>query len=152
MAQNKEKFIIIYPSYIDSKISYKFGRRFSKTKCIESPTIIEIAKACSHLGFKFLIEADKGYPRELFKKGRVKVFFSAENQKEKNEEIKTKTQLILALPPLIAQIRLQAPKQKTQSSSPTNQKAKTPYGKGNKSHKPNKSRGRSKGRGRGRRK
>lgn len=57
----KNKKIIIYPEYIDSSLSKKFGRKIKKELSIHKPTVQEIYQASLELGLNPVIE-DKKYP------------------------------------------------------------------------------------------
>ena len=74
MASKKQKYIVLYPEYFNSKYTRAEGRRVSKTTAKASPTVEDIEKAAKSLGLNPIVEKDKSYPRFWYKKrGRVLV-------------------------------------------------------------------------------
>lgn len=74
---SKERYVMLYPSYFDSKLSRKMGRRVPKNLAIESPSLMKIEEACRKLGLKTIVESDKTYPRiSNLKFGRIIVLSS----------------------------------------------------------------------------
>ena len=72
---SKERYVIIYPQYFDSKASRKMGRRVPKVLAVDSPSLARIEEACKKLGLKVMLEPDKAYPRASnVKCGRIVVF------------------------------------------------------------------------------
>ncbi|MEM2940489.1 MAG: signal recognition particle subunit SRP19/SEC65 family protein [Thermoproteota archaeon] len=85
---SKDRYIMLYPSYFDSKFSRRMGRRVPKSLAVESPTLAKIDEACRKLGFKTIVEPDKAYPRmNNFKTGRIVVFCTGLNKKKLVEKI-----------------------------------------------------------------
>ncbi|MEM4610096.1 MAG: signal recognition particle subunit SRP19/SEC65 family protein [Thermoproteota archaeon] len=72
---SKERYVIVYPQYFDSKASRKMGRRVPKGLAVDSPSLARIEGACRKLGLKVILEPDKAYPRvSNIKCGRIVVF------------------------------------------------------------------------------
>ncbi len=70
----EEKHIIIYPAYLNAKISRKKGRRVSRKYTVKNPAVDEIARAARKLRLNPVVETSKSYPRNWFyEKGRIKV-------------------------------------------------------------------------------
>ncbi|KAH8378935.1 hypothetical protein KR009_002144 [Drosophila setifemur] len=71
-----ERWICIYPAYINSKKTRQEGRRLPKENCVDNPTYIEIRDVLSVTNLQFLVENMK-YCREksseLHYRGRVRV-------------------------------------------------------------------------------
>ncbi len=66
--------IVIWPTYFDSAVSRKDGRRVTKRYALKSPALDEIAEATRTLGLDPVVEQDKSYPASWWKKsGRVLV-------------------------------------------------------------------------------
>jgi signal recognition particle subunit SRP19 len=64
--------MIIYPSYIDSGLSKKEGRKIPKKLGVTSPKAQEILKALRVLGEEATLEKDASYPKRWWEKeGRV---------------------------------------------------------------------------------
>lgn len=65
---------VIWPAYLDSKLSRAEGRRVPKDLAVEEPTVEEIAKAVQQIGYDAIVERDKAYSREHWtERGRVVV-------------------------------------------------------------------------------
>lgn len=80
---SKDHYIMLYPSYFNSKFSRSMGRRVPKSLAVETPTMAKIDEACRKLGFKTIAEPDKAYPRmNNFKNGRVVVFCAGLKKKD----------------------------------------------------------------------
>jgi signal recognition particle subunit SRP19 len=68
----KKNGIIIWPIYIDKKISRSKGRKIPLDKSIEKPSIEKIVEAAKRLGFEIEIEKDCSHPSFHWKKtGRI---------------------------------------------------------------------------------
>ncbi|XP_064547498.1 signal recognition particle 19 kDa protein [Drosophila montana] len=71
-----ERWICIYPAYINSKKTRQEGRRLPKENCVENPTYVEIRDVLSVSNVQFVVE-NKQYcrekSRELQFRGRVRV-------------------------------------------------------------------------------
>ncbi|XP_075037840.1 signal recognition particle 19 kDa protein [Mixophyes fleayi] len=72
-----DRFICIYPAYINNKKTLAEGRRIPIEKAVQNPTCVEIADICRAFKLNVNIEADKMYTREWNRdaqyKGRVRV-------------------------------------------------------------------------------
>ncbi|KAH9518818.1 signal recognition particle 19kDa [Bulinus truncatus] len=80
---DRERWICIYPAYLNSKKTLKEGRRVPKAKAVENPVVAEIRDVCAAAGFVLGVE-NKTYPRELDPrdtrfKGRVRVMLKNED-------------------------------------------------------------------------
>ena len=58
-----ERWVCIYPAYINSKKTRAQGRIVAKEKAVENPNFQEIQAVLNDAGFEFLLE-NKLYPRE----------------------------------------------------------------------------------------
>ena len=68
------KGIVIWPTYLDKKVSRSGGRRIPRRISVKSPKLDEIAKALRKLGLEVEIEPDKAYPKRWWdEKGRILV-------------------------------------------------------------------------------
>ncbi|XP_022308952.1 signal recognition particle 19 kDa protein-like [Crassostrea virginica] len=61
---DRERWICIYPAYLNSRKTVSEGRRLPKDKCVDNPTYTEIKDVLIASGFQIGIE-NKVYPREL---------------------------------------------------------------------------------------
>ncbi|KAF2880454.1 hypothetical protein ILUMI_25732 [Ignelater luminosus] len=73
---DRERWICIYPAYINSKKTIAQGRKITKEKCVENPTHQEIRDVLVAAGLKVGVE-NKLYSRErskeLLYRGRIRV-------------------------------------------------------------------------------
>ncbi|XP_028851016.1 signal recognition particle 19 kDa protein isoform X2 [Denticeps clupeoides] len=73
---DKERFMCIYPAYINSKRTLAEGRRIASEKAVENPTCAEIRDVLTAAGMNVHVE-NKMYPREWNRdvqfRGRVRV-------------------------------------------------------------------------------
>ncbi|XP_061673051.1 signal recognition particle 19 kDa protein isoform X2 [Syngnathoides biaculeatus] len=79
---DKERFICVYPVYINSKKTLAEGRRIPAAKAVENPSCAEIRDVLTAAGVNVLVE-NKMHPREwnrdLQFKGRVRVQLKQED-------------------------------------------------------------------------
>lgn len=72
----RERWICIYPLYINNKRSIREGRRVPKSRCVDNPTCREIFDVVKAAGFQADVE-NKSHPREQREgttfKGRVRI-------------------------------------------------------------------------------
>ncbi|EGC39235.1 hypothetical protein DICPUDRAFT_27302 [Dictyostelium purpureum] len=94
-----KQWVIIYPPYINSECTKDRGRKISKENAVKNPNLIEIAEATSAIGFSSVIEPNKGYPKEFFQRGRVRINF--EELKHRYPAIKNKTILMCKIAEII---------------------------------------------------
>ncbi|MCS7103426.1 MAG: hypothetical protein NZ992_06060, partial [Candidatus Korarchaeum sp.] len=65
---------VIYPSYFDSKLSRKSGRRVPKGLSVRGPTLQDVINALKSLSIDFEVEKDKKRPSRWYRfEGRVLV-------------------------------------------------------------------------------
>lgn len=71
------KFIVIYPSYLDSTKTIAKGRRIGQEIAVETPTVSDISQALQSLKIRHVLQPNKGYSRDIEtlwdNPGRVKV-------------------------------------------------------------------------------
>ncbi|XP_073724284.1 signal recognition particle 19 kDa protein [Misgurnus anguillicaudatus] len=74
--EDKERFLCIYPSYVNSKKTLAEGRRIPVEKAVENPSCAEIRDVLTAAGLNVLVE-NKMYSREWNRdvqfRGRVRV-------------------------------------------------------------------------------
>ncbi|XP_051508684.1 signal recognition particle 19 kDa protein-like [Myxocyprinus asiaticus] len=79
----KERFLCIYPAYINSKKTLAEGRRIPVEKGVENPSCAEICDVLKAAGLNVDIEIKKMYPREWNRddqfRGRVRVQLKLED-------------------------------------------------------------------------
>eukprot|EP00092_Neocalanus_flemingeri_P013089 GFUD01014104.1.p2 GENE.GFUD01014104.1~~GFUD01014104.1.p2 ORF type:complete len:175 (+),score=60.66 GFUD01014104.1:59-583(+) len=96
-----ERFICIYPAYLNSKKSISEGRRLPMTKAVENPTYQEIKMVLDDAGYvlgqTYVLEG-KFYPRERSKepmfRGRFKVQLKQSDGELLKEEFPTRDSIM----------------------------------------------------------
>lgn len=84
---NYSRWVIVYPPYIDAGRTQRGGRRVAKRHAVSEPTVREIAEVCARaLRLDVLVEANKGYSRDFFSVGRVRVHLKRVAGDEEEEE------------------------------------------------------------------
>uniref|UniRef100_A0A286XJT3 Signal recognition particle 19 kDa protein n=1 Tax=Cavia porcellus TaxID=10141 RepID=A0A286XJT3_CAVPO len=80
---DQDRFICIYPAYLNNKKTIAEGRRIPISKAVENPTATEIQDVCSAVGLNAFIEKNKMYSREWNRdvqyRGRVRVQLKQED-------------------------------------------------------------------------
>uniref|UniRef100_A0A9L0TH51 Signal recognition particle 19 kDa protein n=1 Tax=Equus caballus TaxID=9796 RepID=A0A9L0TH51_HORSE len=78
-----DRFICIYPAYLNNKKTIAEGRRIPISKAVENPTATEIQDVCSAVGLNVFLERNKMYSREWNRdaqyRGRVRVQLKQED-------------------------------------------------------------------------
>ncbi|XP_060524259.1 signal recognition particle 19 kDa protein [Cylas formicarius] len=123
----RERWVCIYPAYINNKKSIAQGRRIAKEKCVENPTHQEIRDVLVDAGFKVGVE-NKLYSRErskeLLYRGRIRVQLKNDDGSLFNPKFSSRESIMLYLGEKI-------PKLKSRVSKPSGeQTAQTSQGKG----------------------
>ncbi|KAL7535076.1 hypothetical protein ACHAWF_005052 [Thalassiosira exigua] len=76
---NYKNFTTIYPNYIDSNKTVKYGRRIAAKDAVSEPTIQDIHEALVRLNIRHVIQPHKGYSRDASSRwdnpGRILVDF-----------------------------------------------------------------------------
>jgi len=88
-----ERWICIYPAYLNSMKSRSQGRLVPKEKAVFNPTWMECRDVLAPKGFRFCIE-NKSYPRERSRephfRGRIRLQLKDESGQPLNPEFKTR--------------------------------------------------------------
>ncbi|CAD5112523.1 DgyrCDS1735 [Dimorphilus gyrociliatus] len=122
---DRQRWICIYPTYINSKRTLAEGRKISKDKCVDNPLYSEIKDVCSTLGLPMGVE-NKVHPRERDVKdpkfiGRIRVQLKNNDGTPLKEEFKTREDLYLYVASKIPLLKGRA------SGSSQNQQAQPIY-------------------------
>ncbi|KAH8270169.1 hypothetical protein KR018_005098 [Drosophila ironensis] len=103
-----ERWICIYPAYINSKKTRQEGRRLPKENCVENPTYIEIRDVLSVTNLQFLVENMK-YSREKSREpqfiGRVRVQLKNADGTLYNNDFPTREAVMLHIAGKIPQLK-----------------------------------------------
>eukprot|EP00090_Calanus_glacialis_P012286 TRINITY_DN2077_c0_g1_i1.p1 TRINITY_DN2077_c0_g1~~TRINITY_DN2077_c0_g1_i1.p1 ORF type:complete len:173 (-),score=62.51 TRINITY_DN2077_c0_g1_i1:120-638(-) len=99
-----ERFICIYPAYLNSKKSVSEGRRLPMTKAVENPAYQEIKMVLDDAGYelgKSYVLEGKFYPRERSKepmfRGRFKIQLKQSDGELLKEEFPTRDSIMVYL-------------------------------------------------------
>ncbi|XP_013788755.1 signal recognition particle 19 kDa protein-like [Limulus polyphemus] len=112
---DKERWVCVYPAYINSKKTVFEGRRLPKTKCVENPTYQEIRDVLDSAGFKVGVE-NKLYPREtnkdeLIYKGRIRFQLKKDDGSPVNLKFPTRKSVLVYLCEMIPKLKSRTQKQ-----------------------------------------
>lgn len=105
---DRERWICIYPAYINSKKSRQEGRKVAKENGVDNPSYQEIKDVLGVTGLQFLVE-NKLYPRERSKelqcRGRIRVQIKNDDGKPIKDEFATRDSVLLYLGKSIPQLK-----------------------------------------------
>ncbi|XP_069481604.1 signal recognition particle 19 kDa protein [Ambystoma mexicanum] len=118
---DRERFICIYPAYINSKKTLAEGRRIPIEKAAPNPTCSEIQEVCSTAGLTALAENNKMYTREWNRdaqfRGRVRVQIKLEDGSLCLEQFPSRQAIMLYVAEMIPKLKTRT--QKTGSGDQT---------------------------------
>ncbi|XP_069749020.1 signal recognition particle 19 kDa protein [Narcine bancroftii] len=110
---DKERFICIYPAYINSKKTIAEGRRIPIEKAVESPTYGEIRDVCVAAGLSVVVE-NKLYPREWNRdvqfRGRIRVQLKNEDGSLCLEQFPTRKSIMFYVAEMIPKLKTRTQK------------------------------------------
>ncbi|KAJ1208107.1 hypothetical protein NDU88_003496 [Pleurodeles waltl] len=111
---DRERFICIYPAYINGKKTIAEGRRISLEKAATNPTCSEIQEVCSTAGLNAIAENNKMYPREWNRdaqfRGRVRVQLKTEDGSLCLEQFPTRLAIMLHVAEMIPKLKTRTQK------------------------------------------
>nr|XP_050034780.1 signal recognition particle 19 kDa protein-like [Dermacentor andersoni] len=112
---DRERWVCIYPAYINSKKTIAEGRRLPKSKCVENPTYQEIRDVLDATGFKVGVE-NKLYPREqnkdsLLYRGRIRVQLKNDDSTPCNPEYPTRKAVMHHICDMIPRLKTRTQRQ-----------------------------------------
>ncbi|KAJ8262765.1 hypothetical protein COCON_G00152220 [Conger conger] len=109
----KERFMCIYPAYVNNKKTLAEGRRIPSEKGVENPTCSEIRDVLSAAGVNVLVE-NKMYPREWNRdvqfRGRVRVQLKEEDGTLCQERFSSRKDLMLYVAEMIPKLKTRTQK------------------------------------------
>uniref|UniRef100_A0A1B6D4C1 Signal recognition particle 19 kDa protein n=1 Tax=Clastoptera arizonana TaxID=38151 RepID=A0A1B6D4C1_9HEMI len=116
---DRERWICIYPAYINSKKTLAEGRKIPKDKCVDNPTHQEIRDILLSAGMKVGVE-NKLYSRERSKemlyRGRIRVQMRNDDGTPLNPDLHTREAIMLHLGQMIPKLKTRSGKQSDQSN------------------------------------
>ncbi|CAK9795790.1 Signal recognition particle 19 kDa protein [Anthophora quadrimaculata] len=132
---DRERWICIYPIYINSKKTLAEGRKLAKDKCVENPTHQEIRDVLVAAGFNVAVE-NKLHPKErskeLLYRGRIRVQLKTDDGIPMKSDFPTRDSVLAYLGTTIPRLKTRQGKQTSgeQSSQSSNLSTKKGKGKG----------------------
>ncbi|XP_046343541.1 signal recognition particle 19 kDa protein-like [Haliotis cracherodii] len=132
---DRERWICVYPAYINSRKSLKEGRRIPKDQAVDNPSYAEIRDVCAAAGLTLGVE-NKVYPRELDHRdqkfrGRIRVQLRNEEGQPMSEQFPSRNSLLLYLGQTIPKLKARTQSQ-SQSGGHQQQSSKQQKKKGRK--------------------
>lgn len=121
-----ERWICIYPAYLNSLKTRQEGRLIHKDKCVPNPTYLEIRDVLMSAGFTPLLE-NKQYSRERSRelefRGRIRVPLRKDDGSILNEKFPTRESILIYLGESIPNLksRTQRPKEVQEQQQPQQQ-------------------------------
>ncbi|KAM7315600.1 signal recognition particle 19 kDa protein [Ixodes scapularis] len=112
---DRERWVCLYPAYINSKKTLAEGRRLPRSKCVENPTYQEIRDVLDATGFKVGVE-NKLYPREqnkdsLLYRGRIRVQLKNDDETPVNPQYPTRKAVMLHVCDMIPRLKSRTQRQ-----------------------------------------
>ena len=105
----QQRWICIYPVYINSRKTQQEGRKISKSKSVDNPKVNEIKDVLTYHNFNFVVEETKQHPRDSFKdafcKGRVRIQLKKSDGSPCNEKFKTRKDIMFMLGEMIPKLK-----------------------------------------------
>lgn len=131
----RERWICIYPIYVNSKRSLAGGRKLAKEKCVENPTHQEIRDVLVAAGFNVGVE-NKLHPKERSKeplyRGRIRVQLKDDEGMPIKSDFPTRDSVLEYVGTTIPKLKTRQGKQSSseQTSQPSTSTSKKGKGKG----------------------
>ncbi|KAM4709116.1 signal recognition particle 19 kDa protein isoform 1-T2 [Discoglossus pictus] len=111
--EQQDRFICIYPAYLNNKKTIAEGRRIPVEKGVQNPTCAEIHDVCEATGLKVLVE-NKMYTREWNRdvqfRGRVRVQLKNEDGSPCLAQFPTRKAVMLHVAELIPKLKTRTQK------------------------------------------
>ncbi|XP_012148512.1 signal recognition particle 19 isoform X1 [Megachile rotundata] len=132
---DRERWICIYPVYLNSKRTLAGGRKLAKDKCVENPTHQEIRDVLVAAGFNVGVE-NKLHPRErskeLLYRGRIRVQLKNDDGTPVKPEFPSRDSVLAYIGTTIPKLKTRQGKQTTgeQSAQASSSSSKKGKGKG----------------------
>ncbi|KAI6182341.1 hypothetical protein M3Y97_00369800 [Aphelenchoides bicaudatus] len=104
-----QRWVCVYPVYLNSKRTLENGRRIPKDKAVEDPTVGEIVDILKHAGLNCLLEKGKMHPRDQIREpnfqGRIRVQLKNDDGSFCNEDFQTRKRLLLYTAEMIPKLK-----------------------------------------------
>eukprot|EP00117_Sycon_ciliatum_P015645 scpid29268/ scgid15408/ Signal recognition particle 19 kDa protein; Signal recognition particle 19 kDa protein len=106
---SKDRWVCIYPAYLNSRKTVAEGRRIAKEKAVHEPTVQEIYNVCTNKGLTCAVEETKRYTRDWTmdpaKLGRIRVQLKKSDGTPCHAELQTRKQILLYLGDMIPRLK-----------------------------------------------
>ncbi|KAG7481451.1 hypothetical protein MATL_G00066840 [Megalops atlanticus] len=110
---NRERFMCLYPAYLNSKKTLAEGRRIPIEKAVENPTCAEIRDVLAAAGVNVEVE-NKMYPREWNRdvqfRDRVRVQLKKEDGSLCNEKFSSRKDVMFYVAEMIPKLKTRTQK------------------------------------------
>ncbi|KAE9413313.1 hypothetical protein Angca_002895 [Angiostrongylus cantonensis] len=110
---DEKRWVVIYPTYIDSKKSIQQGRKIPKELAVENPTAVEIHDVLAANGLNPVLERGKLHPRERDREpekfGRVRIMLRNDDGTVKNKDYPTRVALYKYVASMIPKLKTRQP-------------------------------------------
>uniref|UniRef100_A0A182ITH7 Uncharacterized protein n=1 Tax=Anopheles atroparvus TaxID=41427 RepID=A0A182ITH7_ANOAO len=122
---DRERWVCIYPAYINRKKTRQEGRRMPKEMCVDDPGAQEIRDVLQAANFNVLLEFkqySREQSRELHHRGRIRVQLRHDNGTPLNSEYPSRDSLLMYLGktiPMLKSRQTKAPEQVQVAASST---------------------------------
>ncbi|XP_050500503.1 signal recognition particle 19 kDa protein [Diabrotica virgifera virgifera] len=115
---DRERWICIYPAYINNKKTLAQGRKIAKERCVENPTHQEIRDVLVAAGLKVGVE-NKLYSRERSKemlyRGRIRIQLKNDDGSLCNDSFPTRDSIMYHLGDMIPKLKSRQNKSSTEA-------------------------------------
>lgn len=116
-----ERWICIYPAYLNSNKTRQEGRVLPKDKCVSNPHYTEIRDVLMAAGYEPIVE-NKQYPRERSReidfRGRIRVQLRNDDGSPHIEAFKTREDIFVHLGEMIPKLKSRQAKASGQENQP----------------------------------
>ncbi|XP_032772652.1 signal recognition particle 19 kDa protein-like [Rattus rattus] len=106
---NQDRFVCIYPAYLNNKKTIAEGRQIPISKAVENSTATEIQDVCSAVGLNAFLEKNKMYSREWNRdvqyRGRVWVQLKQEDGSLCLVQLPSRTSVMLYVAEMIPELK-----------------------------------------------
>ncbi|XP_013387946.1 signal recognition particle 19 kDa protein [Lingula anatina] len=133
---DRERWICVYPAYINSRKSVLEGRKIPKDKAVDNPTYSEIRDICASAGMTVGVE-NKVYPRErdprdMRFRGRIRIQLKKEDGTPMLDKFPTRKSVFLYLGEMIPKLKGRAQSHGNKEQQTSQQQGNTGAQKGKK--------------------
>ncbi|KAK6727666.1 hypothetical protein RB195_005389 [Necator americanus] len=110
---DEKRWVVIYPTYINSKRTTVQGRKIPKQLAVENPTSTEIRDVLAATGLNPVLERGKLHPREQDRepenRGRVRVQLKNDDGTAFNKDYPTRAALLKYVASMIPKLKTRQP-------------------------------------------